>query len=488
MSRALAQWLTERGSLRKMGEALAAGRVSAADLAIAALERIENLDPALNAFIRIDPEQTLREAAEADLRRADGAARSAFDGAPYAVKDLIDVEGWPTTAGARLSPLEPKQADAGAAARLRAAGGVMLGKTGLHELAYGVTSENPHFGAVRNPWDPSRSPGGSSGGSAAAVSAAMAPLALGTDTGCSIRHPAHCCGIVGFKPTHGRVSAAGVAPLVRQMDHVGPLTRSVEDAALAMDLLAGFDPNDPFAAPFPEPLGAEQAVAAALAQGAPQRLRLGRLRGEGFEMGDPETLALAETAIRIVADALKAELVDLAPPGLRGLWRAAAQLFSGDASAVYGEALRRDASVFGEDVRAKLQHGVRVSAGALAAAQEEARRFRRSMELAEQEAGARALLAPTCGAPAPRILMGEDGSGAPGPDFWADYATINCTPFNVTGQPAVSIPCGRTAAGLPVGLMLGGAFGQDAALLGAAARAERALAEEGLWNGERPPL
>lgn len=501
MTSELAQTLTERGAILEMGDALRSGRARSVELTAAALERIERLDrpgPAgsiaegINAFIAVRPEAALEAAAKADARIGEGAALGPLDGVPYALKDLIDAEGWPTTGGARILEPEPKRRDAGVTARLRDAGGVLLGKTGLHELAYGVTSENPHFGPVRNPWDRTRSPGGSSGGSAAAVAAAMAPLALGTDTGCSVRHPAHCCGVVGLKLSHGRVSCAGVLPLVRQLDHVGPLARGVMDAALAADALAGFDPEDPFCAQFEEPLAAADAVTYALLASEAPGLRLGRLRGEGFEQGDPETLRLVSEAMEAVAARLGAALVDFTPPRLASLWRAASILFAGDPSATYGQALRRAPQRIGPDVRAKLEHGMRVGAGALAAAQQEARAFRRAVAEAQNAAGLDVLLAPTCGAPAPLIAAPADARGGAQAritaDPWADFATINCTPFNVTGQPAVSIPCGRTAAGLPVGLMLVGAFGQDAALLGAAARAERALAEEGLWTGERPPL
>lgn len=486
-----AKALIEQGALTAVSRALAEGRVTATELTEAALARIEALNDRLNAFLGLDPDASLREAAASDSRRAEGRSLGPLDGAPYALKDLIDASGWPTTGGGKVLPTGPKARDAGVAARLRAAGGVLIGKTNLHELAYGVTSQNPHFGPVRNPWDETRSPGGSSGGSAAAVAAGMAPLAIGTDTGCSIRHPAHCCGIVGFKPSHGRVSAAGVLPLVRQMDHVGPLTRGVADAALAMDALSGFDGADPFAVPFEEPMLAMQAVEASLSDANAPSPRFGLLRGEGFERGDVETLALVQTAIVAVAEALRAELVDFEPLGLRALWRATATLFAGDPCAVHAGALHRSPQLFGADVRAKLEHGGRVRAASLAAAQEEVRRFRRAMAQSQSSQGLDVLLAPTCGAPAPRITMQPDAAGrltAAEDDPWADYATVNCTPFNATGQPAISIPCGVTKAGLPVGLMLVGPYGEDAALLALAARAERALAEAGVWRGQRPPL
>ncbi|MEM9726188.1 MAG: amidase [Pseudomonadota bacterium] len=490
----MADALAAQGALTDMCAALQEGRVTSEELVSAALRRIDRHEPQLNAFIEIRADAALEAARASDARRAAGRPLSAIDGAPYAVKDLIDVAGWPTTAGARISPSTDKTKDAGAVARLRAAGAVLLGKTGLHELAYGVTSENPHFGAVRNPWNVNWSPGGSSGGSGAAVAAGFAPLALGTDTGCSVRHPAHCCGVVGFKPSHGRISAAGVTPLVRQLDHVGCLTRSVADAALAFDVLAGFDPDDPFSDQTPLRAGKPRAAGGSL--------RFGRLRGDGFDDGDKETLGLVAAAIEAVATRLGAEVVDVEPMGLPQARRAAGALFAGDPSAVHGTALRRTPHLIGEDVRRKLEYGMRLSAGALAAAQDEARRFARGMHILQTARGVDAFLSPTCGAPAP-ILRGaaaQSGAGRAGGALgvlpgearrehpWADYATVNCTPFNVSGQPSISVPCGLTAAGAPVGLMLTGARGGDLDLLALAEKAERALAAEGLWARRFPPL
>ncbi|MEL6977047.1 MAG: amidase, partial [Pseudomonadota bacterium] len=447
----------------------------------AALARLEKSNLRLNAFIEHRAEEALAAAEASDARRLAGETRGPLDGTLYAAKDLIDVAGWRTTSGGRFDAERIRRRDAAVIARLRRAGAVLLGKTNLHELAYGVTSENPHFGPVRNPWDLGRSPGGSSGGSAAAVAARIVPMALGTDTGCSIRHPAHCCGVVGFKPSHGRVSAAGVTPLVRQLDHVGPIACSVMDAALALDALAGFDPDDPFAAPYAEPIGAAAAVRAGLRQverAAPGALRLARLVQDGWEQGDRETQALARAAIETVAARLGAELIELRAPGLTAARRAAARLFAGDPSWRYGAASLSSPALFGADVLEKLRQGLRVGAGALAEAQSETLMFRRRMDALLAESGAAALLAPTCGAPAP--LLGPAGRAA------ADFATLNCTPFNMTGQPSISIPCGRTDAGLPVGLMLSGARSADAALLSLAAQAERVLAAEGFWDGAAP--
>lgn len=458
-----------------IGAALAAGATSARALAEAALAR-KAARRDLAAFIETEadpgPAPVLAAADASDRRRADGRARGPLDGIPFAVKDLIDAEGYPTTGGALIMPEAPKARDAPVVARLKAAGAVMIGKTNLHELAYGVTSENPHFGAVRHPLDPERAAGGSSGGSAAAIAAGIAPLALGTDTGCSVRHPAHCCGVVGFKPSQGRLSLSGVIPLVRQLDHVGPLTGCVADAALAYRATAEFDPADPFSRLF----AAETETETETGAGAPAAgLRLGALREEGFEEGEPETLAVVETALAALRERLGAPMVDVALPGTHAARRACARLFAGDPSANYAAILERAPERFGADVRAKLRYGLRVSAGKFAEAEQALRLYRRRVEIFMVEEGLAALLCPTCGAPAPRI-------GAPY-DPGADLATVNAGVFNITGQPSISIPCGRTAAGLPIGLMITGRFGADAALLALAQAAEAALAEAGLWAG-----
>ena len=221
------------------------GDVSAVELTRLMLERIEKMNGSLNAFITVTAELALEQAAQADLELAEGRDRGPLHGIPVAIKDLIDTRGVLTTGGSKHYENRVPESDATVVTRLREAGAVMLGKTGLHELAFGSTSINPFFGAISNPWDLDYHPGGSSGGSAVAVAAGLAYAALGTDTGCSVRQPAQCCGIVGHKPTFGLVSKAGVLPLVSSMDHVGPITRCVRDAGLVLQAIAGADRRDP---------------------------------------------------------------------------------------------------------------------------------------------------------------------------------------------------------------------------------------------------
>lgn len=468
-SEALDRWLA--AGLVALARGFRDGRVRSVALTERALARAQALQSRHNAFISFSPERALSEAAAADAAFAEQRDLGPLHGAPYALKDLIDAAGAPTTDGARLRPRTPRRADAAVTARLRRGGAVLLGKTNLHELAYGVTSANPHFGVVGNPSAPGRSPGGSSGGSAAAVAAGVTPMAVGTDTGCSIRHPAHCCGLVGFKPSRGRVSAAGVTPLVRMLDHVGPITRDVASAALALDVMSGFDPAYAYAA------RSEPGACAAAVEGAPSRWRggrIGRIRGAFAELGDAETLEIVSTAVDAAAAWLSLDVVDVRLPGVTRALRLSGRLFAGDPTRAYGELVRRRPSLFGPDVLEKIERGLHVDAADVADALHARAALKTGIAEMMRREGVRALIGPTCTAPAPALDDPDDP--------WIDHATLNCTPFNLTGQPSISIPCGRTAAGFPIGLMITGAPGDDAAVAGLAAAVEAALAEAKLWR------
>ena len=238
-------------TIREAAAGLRARRFSAVELATTALARIERHQASLRAFITVTASQALDQARQADRELAAGHDRGPFHGIPVAVKDLFYTKGVRTTGGSKAYENFVPEINATVVEKLLAGGAVMLGKLNMHEMAYGITSANPHFGPVRNPWNTEHSPGGSSGGSGAAVATQMAFMALGSDTGGSIRIPASFCGTVGLKPTYGRVSRFGVLPLGYSLDHVGPLTRSVRDAALALNAIAGHDPRDPTSSRFP---------------------------------------------------------------------------------------------------------------------------------------------------------------------------------------------------------------------------------------------
>ena len=237
-----------RSSLEGLARSVRSGEISAIGLAQDFLERSERSQPTLNAFTRLDGDRALAAAVRIDAAVAEGTDPGPLAGVPVAVKDLIDHAGWPNTRGGSFPPGRPT-VTAPCVARLEAAGAVVIGRTGLHEFAFGLSSENHWFGPVRNPWDTSLSPGGSSGGSASAVAANLVPASLGTDTGGSVRVPAALCGIVGLKVTHGRVPLRGVYPLAASLDTVGPLARSVRDAAAVYSVIAGDDPADPWSVP-----------------------------------------------------------------------------------------------------------------------------------------------------------------------------------------------------------------------------------------------
>ncbi|HJT89353.1 MAG TPA: amidase, partial [Bryobacteraceae bacterium] len=231
-------------TLREAARALRERRVSAVELTRDALARIEDLNPGLNAFITVTAESALRRAAAADAELAAGRDLGPLHGIPIALKDLFCTRGVRTTCGSRVFENYVPNFDAAVVERLELAGAVLTGKLNMHELAYGVTSTVSHFGPVRNPWNAEHVPGGSSGGSGAAVAAGMVFAAMGSDTGGSIRIPASFCGVVGLKPTYGRVSRFGALPLAFSLDHMGPLTRDVRDAALVLSAIAGHDSRD----------------------------------------------------------------------------------------------------------------------------------------------------------------------------------------------------------------------------------------------------
>jgi len=265
--------------------------LSPVELTESYLARIERLDPRLNTYSKVLPEQAREAAREAEVEIGRGGWRGPLHGVPLGLKDLFDLASVPTTMGSKILRNNVPEVDATVVSRLKAAGAVILGKQNLHEFAFGITSENPHYGVVRNPWDVERVPGGSSGGTAAAVAASLCAAGLGSDTGASIRAPASWCGVVGMKPTYSRVSKAGALPLAWSLDHAGPLARSVADCALLLQAIAGPDPRDSGSSSEPVP-----DFSAGLKQGV-RGLRLGVPREHFFEMLEPDVERLVREAI-----------------------------------------------------------------------------------------------------------------------------------------------------------------------------------------------
>lgn len=446
--------------------ALRSGATSASALTEAMLERIASLDGALNAFITVTAEIAREQARRADAELRDGLDRGPLHGIPVAIKDLIATKGVRTTGGSRVYESWIPDHDATVVQKLNDAGAVTLGKTGLHELAFGSTSANPFFGAIANPWKLDHHPGGSSGGSAVAVAAGMAYAAIGTDTGCSIRQPAQCCGIVGHKPTFGLVSKAGILPLVSSMDHVGPLTRSVADAGLVLQAIVGPDADDLYCVDRP---GVD--YCARLTKPIDETV-IGVPRRFFFEGGDPEVVEIVSASLEVF-EFLGARLLEVDIPEAERAYRA------GDATFVeiveaHGEAMRRDPSKFSAAFRERYESMARTTTDDYA----EAQRFRVAFreQVAALMMGCDVLAMPTSTVAAAPIERQP-------PDHAVERRK-NASIFNFTGQPAISVPCGFTRGGLPVGLMLAGRPFEDANVLQFAAAFERAT----VWHERHPRL
>ncbi|MGA1995664.1 MAG: amidase [Bryobacteraceae bacterium] len=452
-------------TILEAGRSLRAGSATAVELSTAALARIERLDPSLRAFITLTADRALADARRTDAELAAGLDRGPLQGIPVAVKDLFAIAGVPNTAGSLVYRDRVAAGDCAVVERLVEAGAVMLGTLNMHELAYGITSANPHFGAVRNPWDPDRSPGGSSGGSGAAVAAGLVFAAMGSDTGGSIRIPASFCGTVGLKPTYGRVSRYGVLPLAHTLDHMGPLARTVRDAAVVLYAIAGFDARVPASSRRP----AEDFIPA---EGCGIRgLRIGLAESFFFERIE----AGVESAVRGAmarAEALGARLLPVRVPDPAAINAVGQIILLSEAAAVL-EPYRQRRELFGEDVLALLDQGSLVPATDYIQAQRIRRSMQRSFAKAWSEVDC--LITPATAITAPRIGQATvtiGGSEEP----VRPAATRMSRPFNVLGLPALSIPCGLDSSGLPIGLQIAGPPFEEARLL----RVGAALEDSGI--------
>ena len=441
-------------TIREAAKALRARRISSLELTRESLASIARLNPALNAFITVTEELALAQAARADEELAAGRDRGPLHGIPIAYKDLFLTRGIRTTCGSKLYENYMPEADAAVVERLAEAGAVTMGKLNMHELAYGITSSNPHFGPVRNPADPEHIPGGSSGGSGAAVAAGMVFAAMGSDTGGSIRIPSSFCGTAGLKPTYGLVSRHGTFPLGYSLDHMGPLTRSVHDLALVMSAIAGYDRRDPASAnvaaqDFTPP---EDVSIRGMRIGVPENFYFDGIDGE------------VEAAVRAAlsrAEAMGAEVRPVHVPDVAGLNAAAITILLAEAAAVL-EPFRERRADFGADVLALLDQGRLIAATDYVQAQR--LRGRLAREFARIWNAVDCLIMPTTPLAAPRI--GVETVRLGGRDENVRMATTRLVRgLNALGWPALSIPCGRTTAGLPIGLQIAGAAHHDAVVL-----------------------
>ncbi|MGW2771746.1 amidase [Streptomyces olivaceoviridis] len=438
-------------SLTEAADAIRARRLSPVELTDSVLERIAQTEPHLHAYVTVTAERARRAAREGEHEIAAGRYRGPLHGIPMGVKDLIDVAGVATTAGSRVRADHRAQTDSTVAARLTRAGAVLLGKTHTHEFAYGLTTPQ-----TRNAWDTGRVAGGSSGGSAVAVAAGMATFALGTDTGGSIRVPSALNGVVGLKPTYGLLPRHGVTSLSWSLDHVGPITRTVEDAALVLTALAGHDPLDP--ASLTAPAIDYRPPAAVELKG----LRIGVPRNYYFDRIAPEIEAAVQHAIDQL-QALGARLVEVEIPMARYVQATQWGLMVPEATAYHADTLRTVPELYQADVRILLEAGELMTAGDYLRAQRS--RTLMCQEWARMFEDVDLIAAATV--PATAVRAGQETI------TWADgtvegvsdaYVRLSA-PANITGIPSLSLPVGHDAAGLPIGMQLLGRPLEESVLL-----------------------
>lgn len=469
--------------LRSQAEAVRAGRISPVELVRSTLDDAEGRGRELRAFITVDREGALSAAREAE--RALGRAEEVgpLHGVPLHVKDLMRVQGLPTTGGSRaLGEQGAGSRDAPLVARLRHAGAIVFGTTNLNEFAYGITGANAHFGDVRNPWDPTRVSGGSSGGSGAAVAAGIGLGSVGTDTRGSIRIPAACCGITGFKPTRGLVPIAGVFPLSRTLDHAGPMARTAADAALLLSVMAGrggrYDRR-----------GSADRRGGPDRRGSPELIDAHGGPTAGLRIGlcpffFRDVASEVEGPVREAVEVLTGEGMSIRPvevPELEGSLRASSVIAASEAIAIHDEGIRARREDYDPAVLARLEKAYDLRALDLVRALRLRARLASAYRRVFREVDV--MVGPTLpGLPAPigatTMRVGEGRV--------EDLVDASCrlvAPQNMTGVPAVSVPCGVSDGGLPIGLQIWGPRAEDARVLAVAGAYQRATD----WHLRRPP-
>jgi len=453
-------------SLAEASSRIRSGALTPTQLVNACLARISIYNPKLNAFISVLREQALAQAKELDAEQKAGRLRGPLHGIPVALKDNIDTAGIRTTAGSAVYDDRVPTEDAEVARRLKAAGAICIGKTNLHEFAMGATSATSYYGPVRNPWALDRNPGGSSGGSAAAVSAMLAYGALGTDTGGSIRTPSSFCSTVGLKPTYGLVSIRGIVPLTVSLDHCGPITRTVEDAALMLNVLAGYDKLDIASVEH-----AREDYVAALKQPV-SGLRLGIPRAPFFDLLDFDVQKAVEDGIGVLGNMVKSVKDVTLPP--------TSEIVLGGESLAYHEDLfARTPARYMIPTRRTLQFQTSIKAADYIRSRWKLELLRRTID--DSFADVDLVVLPTRRR-TPRTVTAavklEESDKPRNPEL------ENTGQFNIYGIPAISVPCGFSTNGLPIGLMIAGPRFSEGKVLALAAAYERATD----WHTRRPAL
>ena len=458
-------------SIQATARLLRRKKLSPVELAEAALERIERVNPKLNAFITVTAERALRDAKAADKEISRGRHKGPLHGIPVILKDNFETEGIRTTAGSKILSENIPAKDSVVAERLVKAGAVLLGKTNLHEWAYGVTTSNPFFGPAHNPWSLERIPGGSSGGSAAAVAAGIGFGSMGTDTGGSVRIPAALCGIVGQKPTFGRISLEGVVPLAASLDHAGPMARSVADACILLEATAE-----------EYPAGMKRPDHRRLERSRPTQFRIGWPEDFYFERVEEEIARAIEVAAKVL-QSLGGIMKRVSLPRLGAATEACTSIALAETTR-YHESQGNypaHAADFSEELRQRLEMGAKITATDYLRGREEKRAAVGDFEAALEWADV--IVAPTTAIAA--VKIGTREVTISGKTEGVRAALLRLTrPANFTGHPAISIPCGFTRAGLPIGMQLIGRMNGETELL-AIAHAYEGATE---WSGRHPKI
>ena len=438
-------------SISEAAELLRQKKISPVDLATACLDRIERLNPVLNAFITVTHELAMTQARVAEDEIQRGQWRGPLHGIPIGLKDLIDTAGIRTTCGSALFADRVPTEDAFVVQRLKRAGAVLIGKQNLQEFAYGGTSASSHYGAVHNPWNPKHIAGGSSGGSAAAVAAGMCFAAIGSDTGGSIREPAAFCGIVGLKPTYGRVSTRGVFPLSWSLDHVGPICRNVRDAALMLEAIAGYDILDATCVDWPR----EQYAQYAKALSSKTDFRIGLVSQPFFEDLDRDIELAINEAIEVIRrmSHMSSQVIEVDLPSVPTAVQAP------EVYAIHKNYYANSPELYRPWMRERLAQAATVDTVAYVTDRFALERLRRTINDVFAEVDL--LITPTTPVPPITIEEASNMSPLPAGEVWLR----NTRPFNAYGLPTISIPTGFTRAGLPIGLQIAGPrFGEGKVL------------------------
>ena len=461
-------------TISEAAELIRSGQLSPRELVDAHLRRIEQTDARLNSFITLLADEANAAAASAETDIQNGNYRGALHGIPIGLKDLYYTKGVRTTVGSKIMDDFAPDYDAAVTERFRDAGAILLGKLQMHEFALGATSENPHHGPAHNPWDISRITGGSSGGSGSSVAAGQCMAALGSDTGGSIRIPSAACGIVGHKPTFGRVSRHGVFPLANSLDTVGPMTRSVTDAAIVMNTIAGHDPRDRQCANRPD-----EDFARLLGQDI-AGLRIGVPQEYFYDAIDDEVRSAVNAAAQKLAE-LGANVEECSIPALNDSISISGTILLTEAAEIHLDNLRERADDIGADVRGRLEEGAMTPAVAYIAAQRARTQF--NAAFADAMKTYDILLAPTVAAPAPKIDADIVEVGGR-PEHKLALMPRLTRPHNICGIPTISVPCGFSGDGLPIGVQLAARPFEDALALQVAHAYEQATD----WHTRHPAV